>query len=196
MRRHDRDWLSSLCQFSNRLGVAVQNRFAGNAVEIGFERQMGTAGCSGDLGCQLDVLRKTRHRHLDRPPGDLGGLVEIQGRELLPQHLLDALLIIQAADPDLRAVGQLDVEIRPVPRHAQRGEAQLQHLGHRVGPDRRLRVIEPKAPDRVAAAGGINGSLNDVADDQESLARARTAAKHDVARGAVQQGAGFALAWG
>lgn len=56
--RHNCDWLASICQFSNRIAVAVQNRFASNAVEIGLERQMRAPRRLGDLRRQFDLLRK------------------------------------------------------------------------------------------------------------------------------------------
>lgn len=170
MGRHDRDWLASLRQFSNRLAVTVQNRFACNTVEIRLQRQMRAACRLGDLRRQLAFLCEPGHGRFDRPPRDLAALVEVEGDVLGTQDLLDPLLVVEAGDPDLRAVRQFKVEIRLVEPRAQRWKAQLQHLGHGVGPDAGLGVIEPEAEDRMPAAGCVDRALDDVAHQDECLA--------------------------
>lgn len=193
MGRHDRDWLASLRQFSNRLAVTVQNRFACNTVEIRLQRQMRATCRLGDLRRQLALLRKARHGRFDRPPRDLGGLVEVEGDVLGAEDLLDPLLVVEASNPDLRAVRQFEVEVRFVETRAQRREAQLQHLGHGVRPDAGLRVVEAEPEDGVSAAGGVDRALDDGADEQERLAGARAAAQHDIAGGRREEAVCLAL---
>lgn len=186
MRGHHRDWISGLRKFRDGLCVAVQHRFPGHAVVIRFEGKMCPASRSGDLRRQFTLLREAGHGCLDRAPWYLRGLVEVQRGVLGTEDLLDALLVVEAADPDLRAVRQLDIVVCLVKPNAQSWEAELEHLGDGVRPDAGLGVVEPETEDRVPAARRVDGALDDGADQKERFARARAAAKHDVARGASE----------
>ena len=181
VRGHRRDWLTSLRKLRNGLCVAVQHRFACNAVVVCLERQMRAPGRCRDLWRQFALLRQTGHGNFDRSPRNLAALVEVEGAIFRAKDLLDPLLVVQARDPDLRPVRQLNIEIRLVEADAQGGETQFQHLGQRVGPDAGLGVVEAEAEYRVPAARRVDGALQDSADQQEGLARPRAAAEHDVA---------------
>lgn len=164
--------------------MTIEHRLASNAVEIGFERQVCAPRCLCDLRRQFALLCKARHGRLDRAPRNLRGFVEIEGHILGAEDLLDALLIVEPAYPDLRTVGQFEVEVGLVEPRAQGRKAQLQNLGQRVSPNRSFRVVEAEAEYRVPAVWRVYRPLDDGAAQQEGLARTRAATEHDVARGA------------
>ena len=145
---------------------------------------MRLAGLRRDSQVQLNLLRKAGHGRLDRPPWYLAALVEIQGAILGAQDLLHSLLVVQSGDPDLRPVRQVEVKVGLVEPVPQRREAQLEHLRHGVCPDAGLGVVEPEPEDDMPTARRVDGALDDGANEEERLARARSAAEHDVAGGA------------
>lgn len=92
-------------------------------------------------------------------------LLERQSGVFLSQDLLDALFIIEAGFiikagySDLRSVRQLDIEVNLVKYHPNRRKAEAQNFGHRIGPDRRLRVVEPKSEHDMPRTRNIYCSL-------------------------------------
>src|SRR5262245_34563661 len=54
----------------------------------------------------LDHLGEPGYSDLPRTPGDLTALIEVEPGVTLAQHLLDAVGLVQAAEPQLRAVGE------------------------------------------------------------------------------------------
>lgn len=176
--------------------MTIEHRLASNAVEIRLQREMCPTCRRGDGRIKLHLLREARHRRFDAAPWDLARLVEVEGHIFLAQNLLDPLLVVEARDPDLRAVGQLDVEIGLVEADPQRREAELEHFGERVAPDAGFRVIEAEPEDRMAAARRVDGALHDGTHEQERLARARAAAQHDVRGCAAEEAVGHALLGG
>lgn len=176
--------------------MTIEHRLASNAVEIRLQREMRPPRRRGDGGIKLHELREAGHSRFDAAPWDLARLVEVEGHIFLAQNLLHPLLVVEARDPDLRAIRQFDEEIRLIEPHPQRREAQFEHLGQRVRPDAGLGVVEPEPEYDMAAARRVDSALDDGADEQEGLAGARAAAKHDVAGRACKEAISFALAGG
>jgi hypothetical protein len=101
--------------------------------------------------------------------GNLRGFVQKDARIFEPEDFFDTLLVVEAADPDLRAVLEFEETVLPVffQRHA--AIAELHHVRQRVERDRGARRVRVKAQDRVARAGRLFGAREDGADDQEGL---------------------------
>lgn len=193
MGRQNDDRLARLRKLCDCPCVPVEYGFPRHTVEVGLQGQVRPPGGLGDGGVKGDVLRQARHRSLDRGPRDLAALVEIEGRILLAQDLLDPSLIVQAAEHDLRVVRERRHQIGfvGVQRHGRK--AQLHDLGQGVLPDRGLGVVEPKAPDGVTTFRGVERPLADRPHQQEGLARARAAPEHDVRRRRAEKPVGLDL---
>ncbi|MHC2545311.1 hypothetical protein ACVINY_006023 [Sinorhizobium meliloti] len=112
----------------------------------------------------------------------MAALVEIESGVFLSQDLLDALFIIEAGYPDLRSVRQLDIEVGLVKPSPEPTGSRGPDFGQRIGPDRRLRVVESKSDYDMPRTRSIYRSLEHRPTKNERLSRPRPAAGHDVAR--------------
>ncbi|MBP2466800.1 hypothetical protein JOH52_002821 [Sinorhizobium meliloti] len=126
-------------------------------------------------------------------PRDLAALVEIESGVFLTEDLLDALFIVQARYPDLRSVRQLDIEVGLVKSHPNRREAERQDLWQGIGPDRRLRVVEPEPEYDVPRTRSVYRSLDQRPTKNKRFSRPRSAAEHDVARRAGEKAISLSL---
>lgn len=163
--------------------MPVKNCVTRNAVVVHARLERRRRNARHDL---VYVLREPGDGQIAGALRNLAALVQIDGGELLAENLLGALLVVQPAEPDLRAVGKLGKPVgtvQPV-RHVR--ESRAHDCRERVLDDRVLDVVEPEAQDRMPAARGLQSPHNDVASQQIGLAAAAAAEQHDVRGGARQ----------
>ena len=126
--------------------------------------------------------------------GDLRGLIEEDGRIFEAEDLLDAVLVVEAADPDARSVGKFEERVAARLLQHSLGKAEPHHRRQRVERDGGARGIGVKAQDGVAGTGSLQRPLHDGANDDERLARSRAAGKTGVALRPIQKAARGILA--
>ena len=105
----------------------------------------------------------------------LRAFVEKDGRVFLAEDLLDALLVVETADPDFRAVGQRKVALGLVLLEGRAGMAEPENLGQRIEGNRSARGIAAQAQNGMAGFVDANGALGDRANEQRGLAGTRAA---------------------
>jgi hypothetical protein len=120
--------------------------------------------------------------------GDLRALVQIDGQKFLTKDLFDALFVVGAGNPDLRAAfDDLDITVLPVIAQCELREEHPLHFGQRIQPQRSSCGIGAQPQHRVPGFGGVDRPHHDRAHEQHRLARPCAAIEQCVALGGAQQ---------
>ena len=147
-------------------------------------------------GVQVDIgaLHQARHDLREAGEGDqrgfkrdLRGLVEEDAGEFEPEDLLDALVVVEAADDDLGSVFHREISLLPVFLQRDGREAELHDLRQRISRQRGAGGVGVEAQHRVTRARVLAGAFDDRADDEERLARARPSGETGRALRPVEQ---------
>ena len=102
---------------------------------------------------EVALLRQARDDQVARGEADLRALVEKDRRVLVAENFFGSLFLVEAAEPNLRSVGELPKPAALSCFTSTSGKARRHDLGQRVVPDRLDDVIEPIAGDQVTASG-------------------------------------------
>jgi hypothetical protein len=159
----------------NRIALLAEEKVGpmrfGNRVQINI----------GALRDILDRLREAGEGDERRSIGDLRGLVQEDAHIFEAEDFFDALLVVEAADPDPRAIRQFEESVLAMFLQFDARKAEAHHVGQRVEQDRGARRIGVEAQDGVARLGRFERARDDGADDQKCFARPCAAGKAGVA---------------
>ncbi len=112
---------------------------------------------------------------------DLRGLVQKDADIFQSEDLLDALLVVEAADPDAGFIRQLEETVLPVLLQLHARKAEPHDIGQRIERDGRARRIGVEAQDRMPRMRRCKRPRDDGLNDEKGFARARAAGKTGIA---------------
>jgi hypothetical protein len=130
-------------------------------------------------------LSESRAQHDDRAVGNLTALARVYGGVLLAEDLLGAIALVEAAEPELRAVRQLLEAVHAMRLGLDPRKTLAHDLRKRVEPHRRAQRVGVVPDEQVTRVRRAQPAHDHRAREQERLAGARTS---DAARVRLRPG--------